>query len=464
MTSNIVVVPYKKGFKWSDGVYLNFEDYSITETDFRVKTAKFKSSERISVDNTNFAVRITGPHETFTGVILSRSQSSDNKLWEYQCQDWNRIYQDKLDLNINSNVYNIIKKILKQSNGSTAGLKKISQYDQGKYGSAIRFNPFKTKKNISLKHNKTSIEAIKSLIYSQKPFIDIHYNDKGVIQFTPYYLDEWLQPTCQIDRVIDYDVKIDTTNILTNVSGYNFRKLFNSKVDYLSGFINVYGGVDDPSNKTSSSSGSSNKSVAKTSKGNTKTNNPYGTKTKNVFVVMDRCWGSSTDSTYLNNFANEMAKLGWKVHKIGIGPGHIIPGSLSSSIKNGIYLILGNGADCEVFRHIGHDQWFKGMLLKRNCRAVVGLINNAGDIRRGGRYYSHLGMAHDGTGKGNPGLKYPAGYFADCGVPFFYSKGNNPKGCAKLFNSGGESQLALNNDYKRRLKGYYANWNWSSKY
>ena len=157
MTSAIYVTPYKKGFKWSKSELVNFEDYSITETDFRVKTAKFKSSEKISVDNTNFAVRITGPHETFTGVILSRSQSSDDKLWEYQCQDWNRIYQDKLDLNINSTVYKIVKKILKQSNGSTAGLKKISQYDQGKYGSAIRFNPFKTKKNISLKHNKTSI-------------------------------------------------------------------------------------------------------------------------------------------------------------------------------------------------------------------------------------------------------------------------------------------------------------------
>lgn len=461
MTSAIYVTPYKKGFKWSKSELVNFEDYSITETDFRVKTAKFSSPDDIDLDKGNYAVQITSDrHEIFTGIILSKSEKSADGIYDFKCQDWNRIYMDKLDLNMNGRVYDIILKIINKSGGNTGGLKKISAYEQGKYGSTINFNPFKTKRNISMKHNKTSIEAIKSLVYSQKPFIDIHYDYNGTIQFVPYYIDEWLQPTCEIDRVIEYDVSIDTTNLLTNVAGYKFNKLFNAKKDYLSGFINIYSGVDDPDAKTTNT----NKTTNKTSNKDNKTGNPYKTKTKNVWVVMDNCWGGSTDSTYLNNFAREMGKLGWKVHKVGIGPGRIIPGSLPSGMKNGIYLILGNGADCEVFRHVGHDQWFKGMLLKRNCRAVVGLINNAGDIRRGGKYFTHLGMAHDGTGKGNPGLRYPAGYFADCGLPFFYSKGNNPKGCAQLFNSGGESKLALENDYKRRLKGYYANWNWSSKY
>ena len=458
MRASIFITLYKKGFSWLKDYYLiSFEDYTITETDFRVKTAKIKSNHNINLDKGNYAVQIKADnHEIFTGIILSKSEEKDG-MYTYQCQDWNRLYMDKLDLNMNGQVYDIIKKIITKSGGSLDGLKKIGVYEQGKYGNSYKFNPFKTKRNISLKHNKTSIEAIKSLVYSQKPLIDIHYDNNGRILFTPYYMDEWLKPVCEIERVIDYDVSIDTTNILTNIGGYKFNKLFNAKKDYLSRFITTYTNVDDKTTTTS-------KTTTKTSANENKTNNPYNTKTKNIWVVMDNCWGGSTDSKYMNNVSSELTKLGWKVHKIGIGPGKIIPASLPKSMKNGIYLILVNGADCEVFRHVGHDRWFKGQLLKKGCRPVVALINHAGDIRRGGKYFSHLGMAHDGTGKGSPGLKYPAGYFADCGVPFFYSKGNDPKGCAQLFNGGGESKLALEADYNRRLKGYYSNWNWSSKY
>ena len=470
--SSILVVPYHgHNFKWGDGVYLNFEDYNITETDFRTKTAKFQSSERISVDTVNYAVKITGPHETFTGIILSRTNNSDKKMWDYQCQDWNRLYMDKLDLNMNGKVYDIIKKILKKSGGSTSGLKKISKYDQGKYGSAIGFNPFKNKRNISLKHNKTSIEAIKSLIYSQKPFIDIHYNDHGVIQFTPYYLDEWLQPNCDINWVIDFDVKVDTTNLLTNVSGYTFNKLFNTKYDYLSNFVNVYSGVDDPSEKTSTNktgSGgkntSTNKTSNKTSNTNDKTFNPYKTKSKTVWVGMDH--GGGWDNSYYNALCNELAKLGWKVHKCGIGPGtlqaHV---NIPKNAKNGVYLGVVNGVDPEVFREFAYASYDKGFMVKKNIRGVLLMMNEAGDIRKGGRYYKWLGKAHDGKWDCS-GLRYPAGYLADCGVPFMYQFGHKPsdaRKAAKKFNNGGDSQVALNNPYKKN-GNIWKNWNWSSKY
>lgn len=462
MSTQIYVIPYKKNFNWSKSELMNYEDYSIKETDFRVKTAKITSPDIIKVDEGNYAVKIASDkHETFTGIILSKSDKSNKGLYEYQCQDWNRLYMDKLDLDMNGKVYKIVQKIISKSGGSLNGLKKINKYNQGKYGSTFEFNPFKSIQDVSLKHNKTSIEAIKSLVYSQKPFIDIHYDDRGTILFTPYYIDEWLTPKLEIDRVIDFDVKIDTTNILTNVSGFGYKKLFNSKNDYLKSFINIYSGLDDPDDKNNANT-STDKTNNKNAAG--KSNNVYKTKNKDVWVVMDRCWGASADSNYYNKLCKELKKLGWNVHKVGIGPGKIIPSSLHAGMSKGVYFIVVNGADCEVFRHVGHDQFFKGMLLKKKCRPVLGLINDAGNIKKGGKYYSHLGMAHDGTGKGSPGLKYPAGYLATCGVPFFYSKGSNPKQCATLFNNGGDSQIALNNNYKKYVKGFYANWKWSSKY
>ena len=468
MTSQICVIKYvgdkfkyKADFNWKDATYINFEDYTITETDFRTKTAKFKSPERIKIDGYTFAVKITGPHETFTGVIIKRSDKKSDNLYEYTCQDWGRLYQDKLDYTFNGKVYNIIKKIIKLSYGSTKGLLKIGKYEQGKYGSAIAFNPMKNKRNIELKHNKTSIEAIKSLIYSQKPFIDIHYNDKGVIQFQPYHLDEWLKPTVEINHVIDYEANIDHTNMLTSVSGYTFDKLFNKKGDYLEDFAFIYGGADDPE-KTSSSS--SNKNNGKSSSANNKSGNPYKTKKKTVWVGMDRCGGH--DGQYYNAFCKELGKLGWKVHKCGIGPGtlqaHV---NLPKNAKDGVYLAIVNGIDPEVFREFAYASYDKGFMVKRNIRGVILMMNEAGDIRKGGRYYKYLPKAHDGKWA-CAALKYPAGYLADCGVPFMYQFGystSDAKKAAKKFNTGGDSQLALKNPYKKS-GNVFKNWNWSSKY
>ena len=340
--------------------------------------------------------------------------------------------------------------------------KKIN--NQKKYGHTKNFNPMKKKQAIT-SSDKTVKEIIQNLVYPQHPLIDIHYNNTGKMQFTPYYLTKWMQSTADFHytECTDFNYSLDTTNIINtvNVNGknYGFKKLFNSKTDPLKQMI-----LTTSNENTDSTSSASSKSTDKTGKTNDKANNVYGTKNKEVWVNMDRCWGAGPDGKYLKTFCNELKKLGWKVHNLGSGPGTQTNCNKASSCKNGVWLTLDNGVDCEIFRHMGSDKWFKGQLVKHGSRAVLGFINNAGNIKKGGKYYSYLGMAHDGTGKGNPGIKHPAGYLADCGVPFFYSKGNNPKDAARLFNGGGESKVALNNDYKKRLKGFYSNWNWSSKY
>lgn len=471
MTAHIYIKRWNYGgtFNWDNQWEIPFEDYSIDESDFRNKTAKITSPWLINNNQYSWAVKITNPHhETFTGIIIKRDEKP-NKAYDYQCQDWNRLYMSKPKVEMKATTHKIIKWVLNWANYGDkyqSGLLAKNKYEQSKYGSVISFNPMKNIKNISVK-DKTVKEIIENLVYSQKPFIDIHYNNVGVMQFTPYHLDKWLKEVASFhyNECVDFSYSYNTTDIVTQVSTtktfYNFQKLFNTKNNPLANLIFEGVGLEEE-NKTNVNT--TNKTNSKTSKTNNKTSNPYGTKKKEVWVNMDNCWGHSTDIKYINAVCKELRRLGWKVHNLGAGSTIHTDYNKASKCKNGIWLTLDNGVDCEVLRHFGHDNWFKGMLVRNGSRAVIGLINNAGNIKKGGKYYKYLGMAHDGTGKGNPGLRYPAGYCADCGLPFFYSKGNNPKDCARIFNAGGDSKIALQKNYNKKLKGYYANWNWSNKY
>ena len=469
MTAQIFVKPWSyDGFSWINCTEIPFTEYTIDESDFRNRTAKFKTDRFMDTSNTSWAVKITNPnHETFTGIILKRDSKPNNVL-EYSCQDWNRLYMTKPTMDVKKDVYSLIKILLNYCGNSHfvwKGLLPKNKYEQGKYGSIIRFNPMKNVKSISVK-DKTVKEIIQNLVYGQKPFIDIHYNNKGVMQFTPYHIDKWLKSVADFHytECTDFTYNFDTTNIITKVTYqkqiWKFNKLFNTgKIDPLKNLVATGVSLND-NEKTVKTK----KTTAKTSKTNNKTSNPYNTKNKEVWVNMDECWGSGSDNSYLNTFCDELRGFGWKVHNLGVRPSLNTDYGAASQCQNGIWLTIDNGVDCEVFRHMGHDEWFKGQLVRNNSRAVLAFINHAGEIRKGGKYYSYLGMAWDGTGNGSPGLKYPAAYLADCGVPFFYSEGNNPKDAARLFNSGGDSKIALQNDYKRRLSGYYNNWNWGNQY
>lgn len=460
-----------EGFTWDNAWEIPFVDYSIDESDYRNKTATINTPWRYDLGTNTYAVKITSDwHETFTGIILKRTEKP-NDVQSYTCQDWNRLYMSTptMDL-INKPVYDLIKKTLEYASGGYdfvyQGLLSKNKYEQRLYGSITSFNPMKNKKTLSVK-DKPLKEIIEQLVYSQKPYIDIHYNNNGVMQFTPYHINDFMNPVAKFHYTdcVDFDYSFDTTDIITGVAlgkkFYTFNKLFGKK-NVLSNFVKTEVSLNE--NKNNTSSNNTGKTSNKTSSKNNKTSNPYGTKKKEVWVNMDICWGTTTDNKYLTTFCKELKKLGWKVHKLGVRPSLHTDYSAASKCKKGVWLTLDNGIDCEVLRHFGHDTWFKGQLVKNNSRAVLGLINNAGNIKKGGKYYKYLGMAHDGTGKGNPGLRYPAGYCADCGLPFFYSKGRNPKDAARIFNSGGDSKLALQNSYKRRLKGYYSNWNWGNKY
>ena len=164
MTAQIFVKPWTyDGFSWDNCEEIPFEEYSIDESDYRNRTATFKTDRIMDTSNHSWAVKITNPHhETFTGIILKRNKKPNN-LNEYPCQDWNRLYMTKPTMDVKANVYTLIKLLLNYCGNSQfvwKGLLPMNKYEQRKYGSIISFNPMKNIKIIS-------VRADRSITFSQ---------------------------------------------------------------------------------------------------------------------------------------------------------------------------------------------------------------------------------------------------------------------------------------------------------
>lgn len=465
MTAHIYIKKYSAPFNWDNCYEVAFEDYSISESDFRNRTAKIVLNENYDLAEYSYAVKIiNNTHETFTGIILKKSKKPMG-LIEYDCQDWNRLYLSKPTVDVKGTNYSIIKLLLNYCGSSKwvyKGLLAVNKYEQRKYGSVISFNPMKNKNTISVK-DKTVKEIIQALIYSTGAYIDIHYNTTGIMQFTPYYIDNWLKSVADFHYAdtIEYSWNFNTTNIITAVVDgkkiWHFKDLFGGNA--LSKLIHEQVSLNDNASAT-------NKTKNKTSKNNIKTGNPYGTKKKEVWVNMDNCWGGNADHNYLKTFCKELKKLGWKVHNTGVGSNN----HTKIQGKNGIWLTLYNGVDTGCLREACLNTAYHNSLLNRNMRTVIGFMGGSPsthpvDIRKGGKGYKKVGKAWDDNySSGDTGLKYPAGFLADNGVPFFYSYGNHPKKAANLFNSGGDSKIALQKKFRKTSRGYYANYNWRKEY
>ena len=84
------------GSKWNAYHAVHWSDYQIKESDMRVKTAKFTSNTYLDLTTGVYTVLISSKyHEDFAGAILAVDYDEDTGLYEYQCQDWSRTYQNK---------------------------------------------------------------------------------------------------------------------------------------------------------------------------------------------------------------------------------------------------------------------------------------------------------------------------------------------------------------------------------
>lgn len=454
-------------FNWDNCYQIPFEKFSIDEGDHENRTASFTTDTNLEIEDKSVAVKITGDFPTFSGLVLSKHKTPQN-LYEYKCQDWNRIYMSKPYMNENKTVIEIIKQLLDFGDDSTtnvhSGLLAVDKYEQSKYGSFTSFNPMKNKKQIE-GGDKTVKEWIEYLIYSQHPFIRIHYNGIGRMLFTPYHFNDYVKEVASFHYtdLTDFSWDFNLTDVVTGsyVDGKykSVAQLFNSYDPYtfIARLIS-----NDRTQQTTENTTTKNKTTKTT---NTKSNNPYNTKRKHVWVSMDTWATGAADRKFFNTVCNTIKKQGWTVHKIGIGPQtHDENHVASSGAKNGVWLTVYGGVDPGCIRETCFDTSYKNILLRRNLLPVIA-FNSTADIRKGGRIYKYIWTAYDDNySHADTGLKYPGACMAQCGVPWLQVPGYHPKKLGLKFCSGGDSKIALTKKYKRNGHGYLANFNWGSNY
>lgn len=450
---------------WNNYINIVWEKYQIKETDFRVKTASFTTPQYLDLTLGTFAVLITTPlHEDFGGVVMSVDYDSTTGLYTYQCQDWSRVYQGKIDVVCNVTVHRLLRYLMTQGGipltGSISkaklkkykkvlsGLRPAYQYSQKAFGSTFDFNPMTVKKKQIIR-NKSWIEAIRDLVYGTGAYIDVYFDKYGRIQIEPYAKDDFFNTGLLLtaNEITEYSESFNTTNIITGVTVQSTDKTKNGKhytsrdligIDLSAIFGNLTAVIDNPDQQTSSTSSKS--STGKKSSTKTKTNNPYNTKKKVVWLNSDNIKGKSSDRKFMEDIAKILKKHGWKTKIVGVGPNYHTEKYMGP--KNGIWFCIYGGADPGVFKEAVGKTSYTNKLKKLGSRTVIGM-HGGGDIRKGGKYYKWLPRAHDDnySGSGFKGLKNPLSVLTRGKVPIGYAstakqmaakflKGmDNPKAC-----------------------------------
>ena len=320
---------------------IHFSKYQIKESDMRIKTATFTSPQYFDLTKGLFFVLITSPyHEDFAGVILKVKENEDTKEYDYQCQDFSRLYQSKWrnyfvgDIKVYQSIRDVLTNggvPLKKATSAQlnawkyplSGLRPAHWYDQSLWGSVIKFNPM-TEQNRILATDISAIEYIRTLMFGTGAYVDVYFDKYGVCQIEPYHKQDWLTTGLHLysHELASRTPEFDTTNVITEVQVENTdkrypSKLYNSKnwlnLDLSAFFGRIGGYAQNPNQATTTTTSTP---ATKTSTTTTKKDNPYGTKKKAVWINAD---GGS--NTIKNQLANALKKNGWSVHVSGTGPG-----------------------------------------------------------------------------------------------------------------------------------------------
>lgn len=487
----------KTKISWRKSIKLPIIEYSIDEDGYREKSASIKTTNHLDLSAGTWQVLIVGKHENFAGIILTEDYDAANNTYTYKCKDFHVLYNDKytktykkatgrriltdlLTFNKIAEMQDQVKKgkkklqkdkvtgyplkHLKKFARQLNGMKANRYYEMKNYGSKTKFNPLSKQYKNQKIENKTLYELIKAYTVGTGAFIDLHLNDYGTFILEPFDIANWRKPKVLITDVYNnMKFKSSTENIVTNVT-------LDGKYNYTT--MDITGGryeLNDIFIQTTSAV-STEKTTTSTKKDN-KTNQtsdssfPYLCKNKEIWINMDLRTEYGPDGEWLSKVCDELRNLGWKVHNMGVGPGIHTDSSKFSQAKNGLWLTIDNGQDCAVFRELANSEWCAGTIAGNGsiaCLFFVG-ISPGSRFTKGGEYYTHLGVAHDDNGNGMP-LDYPAGYLAECGVPFGFC-GDSAREVAEKINSGGDSEKACKTNYITRKKtGYAANWSWSHEY
>jgi len=365
-----------------------FTNYEITETDGRVKTAKFTSDHEIDLTGGRWWVYITSPyHENFGGRILSMDYDRKTGLYTYQCQDGRRQYLSKRRLMGEANkwrVYDILEYALISpafyGKGTLptitderrhrharllSGLHPIEDYDNLQFNLALKGdNPFKQKTGDLLGYDSI-IDIITNFAKKGQYPIDVWFDPSGICHIDPIDINKWLSQGIKLvhSDLVEYKYGFDTTNIITAVSlkskdESNANGYYDEWYDLTFYFGSNFGMVDPVTTTDANAI-----SVQNGTNTNPSTNNASGLMSgKKIFDVGQ---DNGIVPHYRLTLINKLRAAGHTVNDLGVGPSVVQNNGLRSSSKGHIGIFVCNGICC------GTHQDF---------------VNN---MRRGAYHYSH---------------------------------------------------------------------------
>ena len=379
---------------------IHWSKYQIKETDMRQKTATFTSPQYMDLTSGVFAIMIISPyHENFGGLILKSTYDEDTGLYEYQCQDWSRKYQGKFELvkDAKSTFYQLMIFLMtggavpvkKASNktrkdpaykNTLSGLKPLEMYDQSYWNNGIKGNVMKNTGKLIIR-NTTYIEAIRSIIFGSGAYIDVYFDQYGVLHIEPFSKQDWLSGGLYLTtaEVANRKFTFDTTNIITGVQvnsndDLKINKFYSSqsllKLDLSAFFGDISTSINNPNEKTT---------VKKIVKTKTKTVGKEGSGI-HVYMNSDNIKNKSADRKLMNDIAKLLRKRGYKVTVGGIGP-NTHYADINKVKKNGIYFTLYGGLCACTLREQCYSSHFHSVLKKRNARMVVGHLERPGGAK-----------------------------------------------------------------------------------
>lgn len=259
--------------EWTSPKEILFSSFTITETDLRVKTAEFSSPHYIDMTKGRVCVWIQRKYgDNFGGIVLKAERDSENGMYKYVCQDWNRLLTNRVYVVLNGewNVYKVIMNLLSKCGLSTDGLGKIESYDgmidevpqdddptetnsksttttttttstdtsssSGKEGESTKTTTTtnkdteketKLQKGNSFRQKPTGLydkitarELILALVMKEGVNIDIYMDENGVLHFQRYEKDTWMKERWYFvdHEIYDAHLTFDITDLITQVA------------------------------------------------------------------------------------------------------------------------------------------------------------------------------------------------------------------------------------------------------
>ena len=430
---------------WSSYDIIYWQKYQIKETDMRQKTATFTSNLNLDLTTGVYCVLISSAfHENFSGLILKKTFNENTGLYDYQCQDWSRQYQSKFELIANSvTVYRLMQilltrggitgkgkvtsQMLKYHKDILSGLRPAYLYEPEIWENDKTSNPMKVKRTLIIR-DTSYIDAIRDLIFGSGAYIDLYFNDNGVLQIKPFNKNDWLSGGLVLTtpELMKREFTFDTTNILTNVivtgTDFNTGKLLTSKE--LTGLnLSAFFGSLTGSISTSNSSNDTNVTTSNKTT-TTKTTKKEGSGI-HVYMNTDNIGTVASDKKLMNDIAKLLRKRGYTVTVGGVGSmTHY--NDITKVKKNGIYFTLYGGRCAGTLKEQCYSSHYHNILKKRNARMVVGFYQRK-------LTDAFLPKAHDDnfSGGGFTGWDKPRTRLLNAGIGI--AQGNNAKEIASTF-------------------------------